>query len=237
MEIPRLLSSPAVNDDALDVLLQDHAAIMELFYRYERATDQRDKRSLVSRIIRLLTVHMRIEEDLFYPALAKALPSRAAIDESYVAHIAIRKSMASLNEAVARMQSSNFDAQVNGLALLVEHHIALKEGRIFDLARTSGLDLVAIGRQLHAYRTALQYRYDLDSDGTELEAYLAGPAFLGKVWPVASRSVRSRSALAARPHSKTERRAKRSSVLKPTRRSRRTNSGSQLSGLCKGETI
>jgi len=148
MEIPRLLSSPAVNDDALDVLLQDHAAIMELFYRYERASDQREKRSLVSRIIRLLTVHMRIEEDLFYPALAEALANRAAIDESYVAHVAIRKSMTSVNEAVASVQSSNFDAQVNGLALLVDHHIALKEGRIFDQARArgvSGLDLDADG--------------------------------------------------------------------------------------------
>ena len=234
MEIARLLSSPAVNDDALDVLLQDHAAIMELFYRYERASDEREKRSLVCRIIRLLTVHMRIEEDLFYPALAEALANRAAIDESYVAHVAIRKSMTSVNEAVASVQSSNFDAQVNGLALLVDHHIALKEGRIFDQARASGLDLVAIGRQLHAYRTALQYRYDLDNDGTELEAYLAAPALVGKARPVASRSERSRSALAAR---QTDRRAKRSSVLRPTRRSRRTNSGSQLSGLCKGETI
>src|SRR6185295_4808358 len=114
---------------------------------------------------------------------------------SYVAHIEIRQSMASLNEAVASVQSSNFDAQVNGFALLVEHHIALKEGTIFDQARASGLDLVAIGRQLHAYRTALQYRYDLDSDGTELEAYLAAPALLGKAKLVASRPVPSRSAL------------------------------------------
>jgi hypothetical protein len=208
MEIPRLVSRPAVNDDALDVLMQDHAAITELFYRYERLTDQREKQILVSRIIRLLTVHMRIEEDLFYPVLAKAVSSQAAIDESYVAHVAIRKSMATLN-MVAGTQTANFDSNVSGLAHIVEHHIAVKEGPIFDQALTSGLDLISIGRQLDAYRTALQYRYDLDRDGSELEAYLAAPPLFGIAARVASKSGRSRSSvLAAKRHRKTERRAK-----------------------------
>ena len=208
MEIPRLVSRPAVNDDALDVLIQDHAAITELFYRYERLTDQREKRTLVSRIIRLLTVHMRIEEDLFYPVLAKAVSSQTAIDESYVAHAAIRKSMATLN-VVASTQTANFDANVSGLAHIVENHIAVKEGPIFDQALTSGLDLISIGRQLDAYRTALQYRYDLDRDGSELEAYLAAPPLFGVAARVASKSGRSRSSvLAAKRHRKTDRRAK-----------------------------
>ena len=115
--------------------------------------------------------------------------------------------MATLNE-VAGTQTSNFDVNVSGLAHLVEHHIAVKEVRIFDQALTSGLDLVSIGRQLDAYRTALRYRYDLDRDGSELEAYLTAPALFGVAAGAASKSGRSRSVLAAKRHRKAERRAK-----------------------------
>ena len=90
-----------------------------------------------------------------------------AIEESYIAHVAIRKSMVTLNGAGA--QASHFDSKVRGLADLVEHHIAVTEDRIFDKARNSDLDLVVIGTQLDAYRAGLQYRCDLDRDGTELE--------------------------------------------------------------------
>jgi Hemerythrin HHE cation binding domain len=237
MEISRLLSRPAISDDALDVLTQDHAAITELFSRYRSTVDQMERKTLVSRILRLLTVHMRIEEDLFYPALAKALASRAAIDDSYVAHAAIRKSMASLDGA-AGVQASSFDAKVGGFAHLVEQHIAVHEGRIFDQARSSGLDLVAIGRQLDAYRTALQYRYDLDRDGAELKAYLATPTLFGAARPVgSSKPVRFRSALASKRHGKTERRSMRRSALKSTRRARRTHPGALTAGPFKGESI
>ena len=46
---------------------------------------------------------------------------------------------------------------------------------MFQDARDSNLNLVAMGGQLDAYRAALESRYELDTDGRDLEAFLIGP--------------------------------------------------------------
>ena len=75
MEMLRILNPRTSSDhdyDALDLLDQDHAAIAELFDCYAKLDDRDEKKALLARIIRVLTVHLRIEEGLFYPALRKA---------------------------------------------------------------------------------------------------------------------------------------------------------------------
>jgi uncharacterized membrane protein len=80
MEILRILSRMASSEDydALDLLRQDHVAVAELFDRYEdlEDNDHQGKQALVSRVIRMLTVHCRIEEELFDPGLRRAPASK-----------------------------------------------------------------------------------------------------------------------------------------------------------------
>jgi len=175
MEVLRILSRMMHRDDydALDLLREDHAAISELFDSYETLQDRGDKQALLNRIIRVLTVHSRIEKELFYPALRQAIGEQTIImDEADVEHATIRGLMADLN------RTRTDDARVRSLALLVERHVQ-EEGQMFQEARASNLNLVAIGGQLDAYRAALHSRYELDRDGEELQAFLSAPTIIG----------------------------------------------------------
>ena len=188
MEILRILSRMANSDDydALDLLRQDHAAVAELFDRYEGLddNDHEGRQALVLRVIRMLTVHSRIEEELFYPALRQAIGEQIFMEEADLAHAMIRQLMADLNRTA--VDASHFDAKVRSLAQLVEHHVREEEGQMFQEARDSSLNLVAIGGQLDAYRAALESRYELDTDGEELAAFLSTPTVRGTAAPAST---------------------------------------------------
>jgi hypothetical protein len=178
MEVMRILSPMTSNgQDALDLLRQDHAALYELFDSYANLESHDEKEALVNHIIRGLTVHARIEEEIFYPALRRALGEREVMDLADVQHAVIRKLMADLNNS--RADASHFDAKVKALGELVAWHAREAEGTIFDEARDSDLDLPAMGGQLGAYRAALESRYELDTDGRELAAFLAADTVVG----------------------------------------------------------
>jgi hemerythrin superfamily protein len=168
----RMTSSEA-DYDAVDLLKQDHAVIAEFFDRYERIDDLEEKASLVSRIVRSLTVHARLEEELFYPALRQSGGDPRVMDDADVEHAVIKMLLVDLSRTNA--DTSHFDAKVRTLAHLVERHVAEEEGQMLQDARDSDLDLVAMGGQLDAYRAALESRYELDRDGKDLEAFLSTP--------------------------------------------------------------
>ena len=174
MQILKLWSRMTSGDadyDAVDLLKQDHAVIAELFDRYGRIDDPEETQSLVSRIVRSLTLHARLEEELFYPALRQSGGDPSVMDDADVEHAMIKMLLGDLSRANA--DTPHFDAKVRTLAHLVEHHMSEEEGQMFQDARDSDLDLVAMGGQLDAYRAALESRYELD--GKDLEAFLSTP--------------------------------------------------------------
>ena len=74
--------------DALSLLKQDHEKVKKLVRQVEessdRATAQREE--LFGTIVEELTVHERIEEEIFYPALQKHEKAKELVLESYVEH-------------------------------------------------------------------------------------------------------------------------------------------------------
>ena len=178
MEIQRILARMTGADDhgALDLLERDHAAVTELFDTYEDLESNDEKETLIARIILELVIHGRIEEELFYPALRQAIGSEGVMDEAHVEHAMVRQLMADLNGAKA--DASHYDAKVKALSEQVQHHVKEEEGAMFSEARDSDLNLSTLGAQLDAYKAALQSRYELDTDGVELAAYLAAPTLL-----------------------------------------------------------
>jgi hemerythrin superfamily protein len=64
--------SDDVAPDALSVLRRDHRLAEELFAEFERSAPQQLD-PLARRICKMLRVHAQIEEELFYPAVRRAL--------------------------------------------------------------------------------------------------------------------------------------------------------------------
>lgn len=71
--------------DAIALLKQDHREVEELFARFEKASGASEKRELAERICLELSVHAKIEEDIFYPA-CEGKVEEDLLKESHVEH-------------------------------------------------------------------------------------------------------------------------------------------------------
>jgi hemerythrin superfamily protein len=149
------LPSSSVND-AIDLLKRDHEAVEDLFDQFEDAKENdndEDMATLVASVCSALTVHAKIEEELFYPAIRQLPEAAEMIDEAAVEHQMI-KDLVSQLEAM-RPGDDLFEAKVKVLSEYVKHHVKEEEGEIFPEARDSDIDLEALGEKLAARKTEL----------------------------------------------------------------------------------
>lgn len=167
--------------DALALLREDHERVQALFERYERARSGQ-KESLAATICRELTVHARIEEEIFYPAVREAIDDDDLMNEARVEHDSVR-------ELVRQIESASpaddlYDAKVEVLGEYVKHHVKEEQGEMFRQARAAGLDLVALGERLKARKQELmagmpsgeRMRGERRSAGASVMTHLSGTA-------------------------------------------------------------
>jgi iron-sulfur cluster repair protein YtfE (RIC family) len=152
--------------DACELLDADHIAVKHLFVEYARsataaaspaATDDGvDRHAIALQICNELTVHAQIEEELFYPALRKAVPDAAdVLDEAMAEHNEAKEMIAQLQSMSAA--DKVMDALVAKLNWAIEHHVKEERDELFPKARAAkGLDLEALGAQLRERQMALQ---------------------------------------------------------------------------------
>jgi len=154
--------------DACALLDADHLAVKHLFVEYARLatmaaspaadapSEAPDRREIAMKICDELTVHALIEEEIFYPALRKALPDTADVLEEAEAEHQEAKDM------IAQLQSMSvadtvMDALVAKLNWAIEHHVKEERDELFPKARsTAGFDLMALGEQLRERQAELQ---------------------------------------------------------------------------------
>lgn len=150
-------SSPAskktavrVRPDATTLLAKDHKEVKALFKRYAKLCKAdaggNERQPLAEQICQMLTVHAKIEEDIFYPAVAASGVDEDLVDEAEVEH-------ASAKDLIAQIQSMGpdddlYDAKVTVLGEYINHHVEEEEGEMFPKARRAKVDLVGLGEQL-----------------------------------------------------------------------------------------
>jgi len=146
--------------DACSLLDTDHRNVKKMFKEYEelthsRAADaQQKKRELANQICTELTVHAQIEEEIFYPALRKAISETDLLDEAEVEHGTAKELIAQIESATD--VDEKFDAKVIVLGEYIDHHVKEERNEIFVKARAAkGLDLVAMREQLAARKEEL----------------------------------------------------------------------------------
>lgn len=146
--------------DACALLESDHRAVKKMFKEYEelasskaRSAAQR-KTELAKEICMELSVHALIEEEIFYPALRKALSETDLLDEAEVEHQTAKDLIAQI-EAMDDSPEI-LDAKVKVLGEYVDHHVKEERNEIFPKARAARkLDLVKMRDQLEARKAEL----------------------------------------------------------------------------------
>jgi hypothetical protein len=145
--------------DAIAMLKEDHRKVEKLFKKFEAAKDSRSKRSLAEEICKELTVHMRIEEDIFYPACDGKVKDDL-LKETYVEHDGAKVLIAEIE--AGGPEDEFYDAKVKVLSEMIEHHVEEEEKRVeglFSQARRAGLDMEQLADEMRAEKARLMAEF------------------------------------------------------------------------------
>lgn len=145
--------SSARATDAVSLLRADHAAVAALFEAFgELKSDGPRKASIVRKICDALSVHTRLEEEVFYPAAREVLRDGALVDEAEVEHQGAKALIAQLREMSPG--DALYDAKVTVLKEYIEHHVKEEHREMFPKVKSSKLDLVKLGAQMEQLRSS-----------------------------------------------------------------------------------
>ncbi len=151
----------AKSQDAIALLKEDHRTVEKLFEEFEKATGDGRKQKIAQQICLELSVHAKIEEEIFYPA-CEGKVEEDLIKEAYVEHDAAKVLIAQIMDAEGA-DDDFFEAKVKVLQEEIEHHVEEEEKRVegmFPQARKADVDLDALGEQLAARKAELMAEYE-----------------------------------------------------------------------------
>jgi hypothetical protein len=146
--------------DAIALLKADHRKVEKLFERFEKARDQERKLALVREICTELSIHAKIEEEIFYPSCKGKIEDNSTLNEAYVEHDGAKVLIAEL--AQGSPKDEFYEAKVTVLSELIKHHVKEEERRaegLFAQARDAGLDVEALGERLMSRKEELLEKF------------------------------------------------------------------------------
>jgi hemerythrin superfamily protein len=129
--------------DAIKMLRADHKLVNDLFEEYEKARSVKKKKELVEQICSELTIHALLEEEIFYPAVKRALKDKELVPEATVEH-------GTLKQLIAEVEGKEpdgeiFDARIKVMGEYVKHHVKEEQNEMFPKAKSTKLDMVELG--------------------------------------------------------------------------------------------
>lgn len=147
--------------DAITLLKADHKAVEKLFKSFERAGDRahKTKRDLVDSMVRELSVHAAIEEQVFYPEVRRLVPDESAMTlESLEEHHIVKWVLSELEGLDP--EHERFQPKVTVLIELVRHHVEEEESDLFPAVRAAlgRKQLQQIGEALEQARKVAPHR-------------------------------------------------------------------------------
>jgi hemerythrin superfamily protein len=147
------------SQDAIALLKEDHRKVEELFSQFEDAKGDGRKQKLAEEICLELSVHAKIEEEIFYPA-CEGKVDEDLLKESYVEHDGAKVLIAQI--MAGGPDDEFYEAKVKVLQEEIEHHVEEEEKRmegLFAQARKAGLNMDALGEELAARKQQLTEEY------------------------------------------------------------------------------
>ena len=142
-------------DSAIALLMEDHEYVKKAFRAFEKM-DEEDQPALVKQVCAALKVHTKIEEEIFYPAVRKAIKDEDLMNEAEIEH----DSAKALIKQLERMKPGDprFAATFTVLGEYVNHHVKEEEEEMFPKARRARVNLKALGARLMGRKIRLAAR-------------------------------------------------------------------------------
>jgi hemerythrin-like domain-containing protein len=137
---------------AIALLMEDHEYVKKAFRAFEKM-DEEDQPALVKQVLQALKVHTRIEEEVFYPAVRKAIKDQDLMNEAEVEHDSAKV----LIRQLERMKPGDpkFAATFTVLGEYVNHHVKEEESQMFPKARRARINLKGLGAKLMGQKIKL----------------------------------------------------------------------------------
>ncbi|HEV8536953.1 MAG TPA: hemerythrin domain-containing protein [Candidatus Limnocylindria bacterium] len=153
--------------DALSLLKQDHDKAKEVIKKIEKTTERAkaEREELFQGLVDDLTVHERIEEEIFYPTLQRHPRAKELVLEAYVEHDVVD----SLTDetSIIPADDESWMPHFKVFRENLEHHIEEEEGELFP--KTNELlskdELEDLGEKMAALKE--QARQDLLEEAEE----------------------------------------------------------------------
>ena len=125
------------------MLRADHKLVNDLFEEYEKARSVKKKKELVEQICSELTIHALLEEEIFYPAVKRALKDKELVPEATVEHGTLKQLIAEVEGK--EPDGEMFDARIKVMGEYVKHHVKEEQNEMFPKAKSTKLDMVELG--------------------------------------------------------------------------------------------
>lgn len=144
--------------DAIDLLDADHLEVHGLFQSYRElvrtGAPALQRRALAEEICMELTIHAKVEEELFYPAVREALQDDELLDDAEGEHGSQRELVAQILATAA--EDELYDARVAVLSDYVERHVRNEREQVFNRALAARLDLQSLARAISVRKEELR---------------------------------------------------------------------------------
>lgn len=115
--------------DALELLMQDHRKVEQLFEQIDQEGATPKAKELYLQIYRELTLHTVIEEQVFYPAIAKYAEFKDLLKDSYKEHAEAKREMGEI--ANTPYNAPSWLKMVDKLKGDIKHHVNDEEQKMF----------------------------------------------------------------------------------------------------------
>ena len=165
-------AASGAEQDAIAMLMADHKKVKKLFSEFDKLKEDgsdEDKAALVDQICSELKIHTELEEEIFYPAVRKAIDDSDLMDEALVEHAGAKEMIAQLEDA--NPKDDLYDAKVTVLGEQIEHHVKEEEGEMFPKTKKASVDTEALGASMLKRKMALMEKMGMiaEDEGSEDE--------------------------------------------------------------------
>jgi len=120
--------------DAIELLQHDHRMVEQLFRDYGSAASANQRKGVVDILVRELSKHAAVEEELFYPLANRIVPAGAAKVEQHLReHLEVKRVLAELDGMSP--EDDRMDDLVQRLQGDVAQHVQEEEGELMPKVR------------------------------------------------------------------------------------------------------